>query len=116
MPTLRIATYRVGVTRRASDAISRYLFLEPAPGQQETGNVGVRIHFQPHPEDIGYRTDELLLVTLPESFFADMYHIAQTESPAFFHWQLDRSNNRIAHCSIGTLEEPVGEGFEDRSD
>ncbi len=116
MPTMQIATYRVGVTRRASDAISRYLFLEPAPGEVAHGKVGVRIHFEPHPDDIGYRADERLLVTLPESFFADMYHITQTESPAFFHWQFDESGNRLVSCSVGTLEEPTGEGFEDRSD
>lgn len=116
MPTLEIATYRVGVTRRASDEISRYLFLEPAPGQAAFANIGVRIHFEPAPEHIGYWANEILLVTLPESLFADMYHIVQTESPAFFHWRLDESGNQITRCSIGTLEEPIGEGFEDRSD
>ncbi len=116
MPTLEIETYRAGVTRRASDPISRYLFLEPAPGQTGPGSVGVRIHFEPEPDEIGYRSDEVLLVTLPESFFADMYHILQTESPAFFTWQLDESGDRLLQCAVGTVEEPTGEGFEDQSD
>ena len=115
MPTLEIATYRVGVTRRASDEISRYLFLEPAAGQTGTGPRSVRIHFEPDPTEIGYRAEDLLLVTLPESLFADMYHIVQTESPAFFNWRLDKSGDRVARCGIGTVEEPTGEGLEDRS-
>jgi hypothetical protein len=115
MPTLEIAAYRVGVTSRASDEISRYLFLDPAPDDTAAGSRGVRIHFEPDPPEIGYWADGLLLVTLPERFFADMYHIVQTESPAFFNWRLDERGERIARCSIGTLEEPTGEGFEDRS-
>jgi hypothetical protein len=115
MPTLEIATYRVGVTRRASDEISRYLFLEPAAGRTGTETRGVRIHFEPNPDEIGYWAEDLFLVTLPESFFADMYHIVQTESPAFFNWRLDESGDRIMRCGIGTVEEPTGEGLEDRS-
>jgi len=116
MPTLEIVTYRIGVTPRASDRISRYLFLEPVLGQTEKGISSVRIHFEPDPEEIGYRADDLLLVTLPEDFFADMYHIVQTESPVFFNWQLDESGDRLSRCGIGTVEEPTGEGFEDQSD
>lgn len=115
MPTLEIGAYRVGVTRRASDEISRYLFLEPAQGQTEPGTRGARIHFERDPDDIGYRAEDLLLITLPESFFADMYHIVQTESPVFFNWHLDGSGARVVRCGLGTIEEPTGEGFEDRS-
>ena len=115
MPTLEIASYRVGITRRASDEISRYLFLDPTPGETEAAAIGVRIHFEPDPQEIGYWAEDLLLVTLPESYFADMYHLVQTESPAFFNWRLDEGGERIARCSVGTLEEPTGEGFEDRS-
>ena len=102
MPTLEIGAYRVGVTRRASDEISRYLFLEPAQGQTEPGTRGARIH---------YRAEDLLLITLPESFFADMYHIVQTESPVFFNWHLDGSGARVVRCGLGTIEEPTGDSL-----
>lgn len=116
MPVLEIEAYRVGVSRRTADDFTRFLFLELDPGYQGPGSSGVRIFFEPDPAEVGRSAADFLVVTLSDGYFSDMYHLLQTEKPIFFSWGFEDDGERISWCDLSTTEEPIGEGFTDRSD
>jgi hypothetical protein len=116
MPVQEIEAYRVGVSSRSTDHFTRFLFLEPNPSYEGVGSSGVRIFFEPDPEEIGRLAGGFLVVTLEQSYFTDMYHLLQTEKPMFFSWGMEEEGDQIAWCDLSTTEEPIGEGFMDLSE
>jgi hypothetical protein len=115
MPILKIASYRVGVAHKGSGVATRYLFLEPAPDESGPGSGGVKIYFEAKRKDVGKIAGDVIVATLPEALFPDMYHIVQTERPVYFMWQLLERSDRLESCGVATVEEPIGEGFRDLS-
>ncbi|UCG76672.1 MAG: hypothetical protein JSV95_05100 [Gemmatimonadota bacterium] len=116
MPILKIASYRVGAAHKGSNGDTRYLFLEPEAAEAGPGSGGVKIYFEATTKSVGRVAGDVIVATLPDSLFRDMYHIVQTERPVFFMWQAVREGGELESCGLATVEEPTGEGFRDLSD
>lgn len=116
MPILKIASYRVGAAHKGTKGDTRYLFLEPAEGETGPGSGGVKIYFEPTSRNVGRVAGDVIVATVPDVLFRDMYHIVQTERPVFFMWQSEGPGDQLESCGVATVEEPTGEGFKDTSD
>ena len=116
MPILKIASYRVGAAHKGANGDTRYLFLEPDAGETGPGSAGVKVYFESTTKSVGRVAGDVIVATLPDALFRDMYHIVQTERPVFFMWQLDGASDQLESCGLATVEEPTGEGFRDTSD
>lgn len=114
MPSTEIRSYRVGVLYREAGDFSRFLALQPAPDVTGPGSGGIWLYFSGTGPCSGSERSQMIVAKLPEALFGDMYHVLQTESPAFFVWQTG-DGGAIASCGITTSQEPAGEGWPDRS-
>lgn len=116
MPILKIASYRVGVAHKGTGGDTRYLFLEPDAAEAGPGSGGVKVYFESTTRSAGRVSGDVIVATIPDVLFRDMYHIVQTERPVFFMWQVDATGEMLESCGVATVEEPTGEGFTDTSD
>lgn len=116
MPILRIASYRVGAAHKGPNGDTRYLFLEPESSEGGPGSGGIKVYFEPTTSSVGRISGDVIVATLPDRLFRDMYHIVQTERPVFFMWQLEGEDGLLESCGVATVEEPTGEGFRDLSE
>ncbi len=73
--------------------------------------------YEESPSDLGManRDTGMLVVNLPLADFQPMYHVLQSEKPAFVNWRLEPGNDKIISFSLSTSREPLGEGFADNS-
>ncbi len=111
-----ITSYKVGASRSVKGGAVRWLTLQianPAGGIKE-----VSVFFwEKVPSKMGFvnRDTGFVCVNLPVADFDPMYRILNTESPIFAHWRTDPEDERLASFDVSTNEEPVGEGFPDKS-
>jgi len=119
----RIGSYKVGATRALQKKAGpvRWLDFELVEPKGNLNHVSLYFYEDKLPPDpgIGFvnRTSGYVMVNLPLKDFEPMYHIVQTEKPAFVTWRTDPDPDveRIVSIDVSTLEEPLGEGIEDRT-
>ncbi len=116
MPILKIASYRVGAAHKGANGDTRYLFLEPEANESGPGSGGIKVYFESTTNSVGRISGDVIVATLPDRLFRDMYHIVQTERPVFFMWQFEGEDGQLESCGVATVEEPTGEGFRDLSE
>ncbi len=113
MPSIRVNSYSVGIIRRAAELITRFITCIPEPSEgQELDSVV--IYFMPEQESVGYQDGKTVVGFLPREDFGDVYHILQTETPVYINWGI-KGEKEVEYLSVGTRQEPAGEGFHDRS-
>jgi hypothetical protein len=117
MAMLRLGTYAV---TRLSSAPGGKSFdsLYIVPHRTYTGPItDVYIYFfRVPPSDMGYVTPTAVVATPQANEFDGYYKIVQTENPVFFSWAtLPNDPSKLAWASIGTGDEPPGEGIIDLS-
>jgi hypothetical protein len=111
-----ITSYKVGVSRAVRGGASRWITLQL--GTPEGGIKEVSVFFwEKPPAKMGFvnRETGFVSVNLPVADFDPIYKVVNTESPIFAHWRTDPEEERLASFDVSTSEEPVGEGFPDRS-
>ena len=113
MPNIKVDSYSVGVIRRKSEMIKRFITCVPEPGN-EAGIDSLVIYFLPYEQSVGYYDQRTVVGFLPPEDYRDVYHVLQTESPVYINWAL-KGEKDLEYLSVGTRQEPPGEGFEDRS-
>lgn len=115
MPWIEIESYRVAVLHRPEGEVTRRLELQPVADHEGPGRAGIQLYFSASPAEAGYATDQLIVARLPEALFRDMYHVLQTERPAYFTWEEteeagEMTGRPLRTCAVTTMEEPTGEG------
>jgi hypothetical protein len=111
-----IASYKAGVCRSKAPGPVRWVTLQLESPEQDLTAVSLFFYEQPPPE-LGFanRTTRQLIANLQASDFDSLYHLLQTEKPAFVGWQLEAGSDNVVSVAVSTSEEPLGEGFVDRS-
>lgn len=111
MPSLKVGTYSVGIIRRSNELISRFITIIPEGGSDLDSFV---IYFIPDTETVGYEDNRTIVGYLQPADFRDVYHVLQTENPVYLNWST-KGRKDVDYLSVGTRQEPPGEGFSDRS-
>src|SRR4051794_3937635 len=111
-----VSSYKVGANRAVRGGAIRWLTLQLAEASGGLKEVSLFFWDKP-PAKLGFvnRTSGFVCVNLPVGDFDPMYRIVNTESPIFVHWRTDPEEERLASFDLSTSEEPVGEGFPDKS-
>jgi hypothetical protein len=111
-----VTSYKVGVSRAVKGGAVRWLTLQIASPTGGIKEVSAFFWEKP-PGKLGFvnRDTGFVCVNLPVSDFDPMYKVLNTESPIFAHWRTDPEDERLASFDVSTSEEPVGEGFPDKS-
>ncbi len=111
MTSMKVGSYSVGIIRRSKELISRFVTMIPEGDSDLDSFV---IYFIPDQDSAGYEENRTLVGYLPPEDFRDVYHILQTERPVYVNWSTE-GGKEVDYLSIGTRQEPLGEGFSDRS-
>jgi hypothetical protein len=111
-----VSSYKVGTSRAVRGGAVRWLTLQisnPTAGIKEVS----AFFWEKVPHKLGFvnRTTGFVCVNLPLADFDPMYRILNTEQPIFVHWRTDPEDDHLASFDVSTSEEPVGEGFPDKS-
>lgn len=113
---ISIASYKVGVSRAHDSRAARWLTLALAKPSGPIKAVSL-FFYEGTPPDRGFvnRETGMVVANLPLADFDATYHIVQTEKPVFVSWRTDPEGNSVVGIDVSTSEEPLGEGFRDRS-
>lgn len=114
MASIKVGSYSVGVIRRTSEMITRFVTCIPE-ASQGGGLDSFMIYFVPDHDSVGYEDGANVVGFLPPEDFSDVYHVLQTERPVFINWSTKGDSKNLDYISVGTRQEPPGEGFQDLS-
>ena len=91
----------------------RLLVLANPSDQTSPFNQLMLVFVTPLPPARGLLTPStrFALCYVPMEPFSDIYHLVQTERPAFAHAVWDDADNNVHDAAVSTSAEPVGEGF-----
>ena len=117
---MTIETYQVANSLRQDGSRKRGLHLHPSSNEGDPVSR-VLMNFAMESQEsinIGYydSKSKIIVVNPPLADFDSMYHVVQTERPVFFHWEADdeKEPQRLLWFSLGTDEEPTGEGLKEK--
>lgn len=109
-----IDSYEVAVLMGYSSVRQLFLWVKP-PAQERPATriilLNFRVNDPPRP-NLAKGSDPMQIL-LPLGDFDDIYHILQTESPAYIQLEGVRAGVGLR---IGNFKEPLGEGFTDKAD
>jgi hypothetical protein len=111
-----ILNYKVGVVRSAKAGPCRWITLAMETPTEGVTAVSMFFH-EKVPAQLGFLNQGtgFLTANLAASDFDAIYRIVNTEKPVFVHWRLDPDEHRLVSIDVSTTEEPLGEGFPDKS-
>jgi hypothetical protein len=111
-----ILNYKVGIMRSAKVGPCRWITLGMENPTDGVSQVALFFHDKT-PSQLGFlnRHTGSLHADLPAADFDGIYKILNTEKPVFVHWRLDPDEHRLISIDVSTQEEPLGEGFPDKS-
>jgi hypothetical protein len=111
-----ILNYKVGVVRSAKSGPCRWITLAMETPTEGVTSVSMFFH-EKVPSQLGFLNEKtgFLTANLAAADFDAIYRICNTEKPVFVHWRLDPDEHRLASIDVSTTEEPLGEGFPDKS-
>jgi hypothetical protein len=116
MGLLNVTTYQIAAARSRTNANSPR-FVLTLRGITENGPVteaAIFFYQTPQPGTIGSVSAQLLVGILPDLDFASWYDILRNERPVKVNYVEGVGGDaRIGELSIGTNQEPVGEGPQD---
>lgn len=110
-----VSSYAVDVAK-GSGKIVRVLSMEAGGSSTADADHVVIRFYDKEPKDLGTfdpgggGVDSSIYCNLHISYFNDIYHVLQTEKPVRIGWLTQGNTNDLDHISIGTFEEPIGEG------
>jgi hypothetical protein len=111
-----VTSYKVGVSRAVRGGAARWITLQLTPPVGGLKEISVFFWEKP-PAKMGFVNHDtgFVCVNLPIADFDPLYKIVNTERPIYAHWRTDPQDERLASFDVSTSEEPVGEGFPDKS-
>jgi hypothetical protein len=111
-----ILNYKVGIVRSAKTGPCRWITLAMETPTDGVTSVSLFFH-EKMPAQLGFlnRHTGFLTANLSVADFDGIYRICNTEKPVFIHWRLDPDEQRLVSVDVSTQEEPLGEGFPDKS-
>lgn len=113
-----ILSYKVGVTRAAAAKKGpvRWLNLNLAEPKGEIKQVSL-FFYEQDPSNLGFVNHRTgcVMANLKLADFEPIYHLVQSEKPAFTFWRTDPEEDKLISIDVSTSEEPLGEGTPDRS-
>jgi hypothetical protein len=111
-----ILNYKVGIVRSAKAGPCRWLTLAMETPTEGVASVSLFFH-EKVPTSLGFLNTQtgFLTANLPASDFDGIYKVLNTEKPVFVHWRLDPDEHGLVSIDVSTREEPLGEGFPDKS-
>ena len=116
MGVLNVTTYQVGTNRSRHSPPAPRFFLTLAGFAGSGAATSTVIYSWPtQPNDtVGYVAGQLLVGLLPDADFTGWYDILRSERPVTVTYiEGSAGDRRLAHISVGTTAEGVGEGPRD---
>jgi hypothetical protein len=111
-----ILNYKVGIVRSAKAGPCRWITLGMETPTDGVASVSLFFH-EKVPSSLGFLNPQtgFLTANMPAADFDGIYKVLNTEKPVFVHWRLDPDEHRLVSIDVSTREEPLGEGFPDKS-